>query len=285
VASSPEASSASVRKGIALTAKLRFLSCLLVAVLLSGCGQPLLRRTGLPERYEFAREQLVFHSDVELPAHHRLVEELVARRTDLSQTLMLPVSDEPIHVYVFEDGKRFNEFLRLHHPELPRRRAFFLETDTRLEVYAQWGDRVAEDLRHEIAHAYLHSVVPRLPVWLDEGLAEYFELPRGCHGLNRPHLDLLLASLDRADWRPDLARLESLDAATAMTQLDYAEAWAWVHLLLHGEPAQAELLREYLRELCREGSARPLSEQLGEIGGDARQDFVAHARRLAGSGQ
>ena len=53
------------------------------------------------------------------------------------------------------------------------RRAFFVETDTQLSVYAQWGDRVAEDLRHEVTHGYLHAVVPNVPLWIDEGLAEF----------------------------------------------------------------------------------------------------------------
>ena len=74
------------------------------------------------------------------------------------------------------------EYLTRNFPSVPSRRAFFLETDTRLAVYAHWSDRVAEDLRHEVAHGYLHSVVPGLPLWLDEGLAEYFEVPRGQNG-------------------------------------------------------------------------------------------------------
>ena len=47
-----------------------------------------------------------------------------------------------------------------------------METDTRLTVYAYWGDRVAEDLRHEVTHGYLHTMVPHVPLWLDEGLAQ-----------------------------------------------------------------------------------------------------------------
>ena len=39
-------------------------------------------------------------------------------------------------------------------------RAFFVESDTRLNIYAYWGDRVAEDLRHEVTHGYLHAMVP-----------------------------------------------------------------------------------------------------------------------------
>src|SRR5688572_15486014 len=72
-----------------------------------------------------------------------------ALRGDMSTKFALPVSDEPIHVYLFDSPARYQTFMALHHPELPSRRAFFFESDTRLEVYAHWGDRVAEDLRHE----------------------------------------------------------------------------------------------------------------------------------------
>src|SRR6185295_16292773 len=102
-------------------------------------------------------------------------------------------SDEPIHVYLFESGPVFTEFMHAHYPSFPQRRAFFVETDTRLTVYAQWGDRVAEDLRHEVSHGYLQSIIRNLPLWLDEGLAEYFEVPRGTQGFNRPHVDELLS--------------------------------------------------------------------------------------------
>jgi hypothetical protein len=113
----------------------------------------------------------------------------------------------------------------VHHPNLPRRRAFFVETDTRLSVYAYWGDRVAEDLRHEVVHGYLHAVVPHLPLWLDEGLAEYFEVPRGLSGLwawvhylletsprhqqlLRDHLQALIKSTPHAPLSDELERLD-----------------------------------------------------------------------------
>ena len=70
-----------------------------------------------------------------------------------------------------------------------------METDARLAVYAQWGDRMAEDLRHEVTHGYLHSVVPDVPQWLDEGIAKFYEVPRGQRGLNCPLFDRLLVKL------------------------------------------------------------------------------------------
>jgi hypothetical protein len=249
-----------------------------------GCAGPWKVRATLPERYTLVREQLVIYSDFPLAAHHRVLEELAARRRDVGRQLALPLSDEPIYVYLFKDVDRFDAFMRLHHPEFSRRRAYFVETDTRLIVYAHWGDRVAEDLRHEVTHGYLHSVVPGLPLWLDEGLAEYFEVGRARQGLNRPHLDLLLARLEQGQWQPDLARLRRLPSAFDMTQADYAEAWAWVHFLLHSRPERHELLRRYLGCLRRDGSAEPLPMQLGRMVGRPEAALIEHVRRMAGGG-
>jgi len=247
-----------------------------------GCVQPLQTRLTLPDRYLVVRDQLVFYSDFPLASHHRLLEELLAERGDLCGQLALPVSNEPIHIYLFETAQRFEAFMRLRHPNYPQRRAFFLETDTRLEVYAQWGDRVAEDLRHEVAHGYLHSVVPSLPMWLDEGLAEYFEVPRGSHGLNRDHLNQLAERLAHGRWQPNLVRLEGLDPAVDMGSGDYAESWAWVHFLLETCPEHRDWLRDHLRQLRERGSVAPLSAHLNRMFNRPEEALVAHIRYLAG---
>lgn len=257
------------------------LACFLVSAATFGCRLAMHEPATLPSRHEFVRDQLFFHSDVELPEHHRLLTELAARRVDLSQALMLPISDEPIHVYVFADSDRWNTFVETHHPDHPRRRAFFLKRDTRLEVYTQWGDRVAEDLRHEITHAYLASVVPDLPLWLDEGLAEYFEVPRGCQRINRPHVDLLVGLLDNGQWRPNLRRLEAMPHDTDMNQIDYAEAWAWTHLLLTGDPVRREMLRAYLREIHQSGRAAPMWSRIVPFSDVMGEELAGHLRRLA----
>lgn len=254
---------------------------LLVAIPAGGCAGLWKVSATLPDRHTLVREQLVIQSDFPLAAHHRLLEELTARRLDLSRRLALPVSDEPIHVYLFESGDRFGAFMRLHHPEFPRRRAFFVETDTRLVVYAHWGDRVAEDLRHEVTHAYLHSVVPQLPLWLDEGLAEYFEVPRGRSGMNATHLERLRAQLEQGQWQPDLRRLEQFQSVFDMTQDDYAESWAWVHFLLHSRPEHRELLQGYLGELRREGFAEPLSLRLARTLPRPEAALIEYVRQVA----
>src|SRR3954471_9373981 len=102
----------------------------------------------LPDTHQVTVGQLVFHSDFELSADHRLLRQLRAERDDICRTTGLPSSNEPIDVYLFHDSDRYQQFLKYNFPNVPSRRAFFLETDMRLAVYAHWSDRVGEDLRH-----------------------------------------------------------------------------------------------------------------------------------------
>lgn len=252
---------------------------------LAGCAAAQQGET-TPENHSVVREQLVVHSDFPLAERHRLLDELVARRMDVCQTLQLPVSDEPVHVYLFETPDRFQAFIAAEYPDFPHRRAFFVESDTRLAVYAHWGDRVAEDLRHEVVHGYLHAVVPNLPLWLDEGLAEFFEVSRG-QDVNWPHVELLARELrtvqDRPEgrpWQPDLPRLESLAAADQLRQRDYAESWGWIHLLLTTTPERLAIVRGHLHALREHGTALPLSRVLAEREPDIGQRLIDHLSSL-----
>ena len=256
-------------------------AALLMAAVWSGCATVREPLSPLPVRHSIVREPLIIHSDVPLPAQHRLFNDLKLQREDLLTRLALPGSDEPIHVFLFESSERFQGFMQTQYPHFPIRRAFFVEKDTTLEVYAHWGDRVSEDLRHEVSHGHLHAVVPNIPLWLDEGLAEFFETPREDAGLNRPHVNELAARLAAGGWRPDARRLEALRSAGEMTQADYAEAWAWAHWLLTTTPERLELLRGYLRALRQPGRAAPLSEQIVELYPDADRQLAEHIFQLA----
>ncbi len=246
-----------------------------------GCTSVHAPRPALPARNTVRLDQLVIHSDFEIPKQHRLLTEVNALRTDVSAMIGLPTSDEPIHVFLFENADTFGGFIHSKYPQLPDRRAFFVESDMQLSVYAQWGDHVATDLRHEVTHGYLHSMVPNLPLWLDEGLAEFFEVPRGQHGYHRVNIDDLMAHLQQGQWHPDIRRLEALKSVSDMGRTEYAEAWAWVHLLLETEPARRDLLRGYLAGLRRDAAADPLSSRLRQVNLDNPQLLLEHVRQLA----
>jgi hypothetical protein len=258
----------------------RLIPVLLAVLVLGGCAGPLGSRLRLPDRDALVRDQLAIHSDFSVASHHRLFEDLTAQRADLCRRLALPYSDELIHVYLFESTERFDGFIKLHYPQFPDRRAFFVETDKKLAIYVRWGDRMADDLRHEVTHGYLHAVVPNMPQWLDEGIAKYYEVPRGQQGVNRPLLDRIVAKIERERWQPDLRRLEQFSPTYNMTQDDYAEAWAWAHFLMESRPETLDMLRGYLAGLRRDGVATPLSVRLSAMFAQPDAALVEYVRRI-----
>jgi hypothetical protein len=111
-------------------------------------------------------------------------------------------------------------------------------------------------------------------------LAEFFEVPRGHNGLNRPHVDLLADMTEHEGWQPDLARLEQLADASQMQQLDYAEAWAWVHFLLQSSSESRGLLISYLADLRNYGKVEPLSSRLAANHIELNRPVVEHLASL-----
>lgn len=241
------------------------------------------KRSTLPSREQLVRDQLIIYSDFHLPRNHRLIGELTSRRREISEILDIPTTDEPINVFLFDDQNHFRKFMTQSHPEFPNRRAFFVKSDTSLNVYAFWGSRVGEDLRHEVTHGYLHGVVPNIPLWLDEGIAEYFEVGRGKGGLNGPHIYNLANSFRRGDWKPDLTRLESLVSASELTQMDYAESWLWVHFLLSGDSQSRSLIQNHLKELVETGRADPMMPLVEAEFPDYETRLILHLKTLDGN--
>ncbi len=255
---------------------------LVVVTAISGCSTLALRdNTLIPTRHQIDVGPYVVHSNFPLPSDSLAVVELGRLRSQVEQALEIPI-DAPtgsIEVYILDDSRAFAHFLNTYYHELPQRRAFFLAQGERRVVYTFLGDRLAEDLRHEATHALLHTIVSDMPLWLDEGLAEYFEDAGAVPGDNPEHLDRLADELQRR-WKPDLAHLEEVRQVRDMTPRDYREAWAWVHFLIHESPWHRDLLSGYLRQLGSGGDPIPLSEQLAARESAPDQALAAHVRAM-----
>ncbi|MCC6418286.1 MAG: DUF1570 domain-containing protein [Gemmataceae bacterium] len=214
--------------------------------------------------------QFVFLHDFEINRNLPLFRELAELREQVYRELQLPPSNTLIYVHLFRDQKAYEQFMQARHPDLPKRRAFFIAQERALGggeellVYTSWGERIHQDLRHELTHALLHSVLKDVPIWLDEGLAEYFEMPPGWRGVNYQHLTQLLRS-PAGPFTPNLARLEKLTRVEQMTLAEYRESWGWVHLMLHGEPAARQALIGYVRELRTNARPGPLRPRLAAV--------------------
>ena len=233
----------------------------------------------LPVASSLVLDELVIYSDFQLPDNHRLLRDLETMREQLTTTLALPSSNEPVEVYLFKTPRRYHRFLARRYPDCPERRAFFVQTDTRLCVYTYWGDQIAEDLSHEVCHGYLHAAIPRIPLWIDEGIAEFYEADRGKTGWNPSQCYLLITASKNKKWQPNLKRLEQLVQTASLTEMDYAEAWLWAHFLLTTNEARKELLQEYLAD-CRDGKSDEMSERLARIEPDYQQSIHRHLEQL-----
>jgi hypothetical protein len=117
-----------------------------------------------------------------------------------------------------------------------------------------------------------------VPLWLDEGLAEYFELPPNCHGVNAAHVETLRRDLG-VSLRPDLDRLERMKDVNEMKGPEYREAWLWVHLMLR-TPAAKKVLLAYLQELRTNHTPGPLGPRLAPVFTSLPDAFERHLQQL-----
>jgi hypothetical protein len=228
----------------------------------------------LPGKNQCRVAPYVFFHDFELKRDHPVLRDVENLRDQVCKELHLPTGTAVVKVYLFESEERYDRFMRAKYPDLPHRRAFFMVLPTslggeNLVVYAVWSDRVQQvqqDLRHELTHALLNSVLKNIPIWLDEGLAEYFELPAERQGVNAAHLEQLQHPTD-GPVKFDLARLEAIGSTEVekMNRPEYREAWAWVHLMLRSTPEAKAVLIGYLQQLRTAREPGALLPKLADV--------------------
>jgi hypothetical protein len=273
------------RLGASLARTSIFLAALAAAASIClGC-QAVDRPISLPVRYSVPGDQLLVLSDFKLQKDHELIRELNKLREQVTGILELPIKRDPVVVYLFNNETEYRRYMSTTYPRLPPRSAYFVGTATELAVYTHWGQNVREDLRHEYTHGLLQSGLKRVPLWLDEGLAEYFEvagpLPGGANHDYARRLGEAVAS----GWRPDMKRLENLDDSAQMKRADYQEAWAWVHYMLNSTPQAKQVLVSYLNDLRTNPNPKAISRRLLADVPEFDARFVSYVAQLPSTPQ
>ena len=123
-----------------------------------------------------------------------------------------------------------------------------------------------------------------VPLWLDEGLAEYYELPPSWNGLNRMHVEELHRR--GSPSRPDTAGAAERGPGHERRP-EYREAWAWVHLMLRTSPKAKEVLLAYLQQLRTKPNPGPLQPRLAAAVpayNEALEHLLAQIGRRAAAG-
>lgn len=171
-----------------------------------------------------------------------------------------------IDAVVVADGGTFDRLRGEAAPRLAAIGGFYNPQDRRLVVRRQARDAATRTvLRHEAVHAILHETVGPLPIWLNEGLAEYFEkLQPDAHSVaTAPEWTELLRGFDLAERVDLLDNALSADHVRfhgADVEAMYASSWALTSHLMRDAPGR-RLLRELIAfqrnsEGCRAADLR-----------------------------
>jgi hypothetical protein len=132
----------------------------------------------------------------------------------------------------------------------------------------EYSDRV---IFHEYTHMMIANAVRRVPVWLNEGLAEFYSSFALMDGgkraqIGRPlaeHLGVLNGAV-----RVPLVELLKADASSPLYNEEnrvsdfYAESWALTHMLLNGQPSRSAELSDYLQRVNNGTSEAQAWEQV-----------------------
>jgi hypothetical protein len=218
-------------------------------------------------------------AEVPLADADRLQRNLLALRSELEETLSLELPPDPIEFRVYGTRRQYLDEVSSLTPDVRRQRGVFVVRDGRACVFSFQQRELETTLRHEATHAWLHSALPYVPLWLDEGIASYFEMAPG-HREQHPYLDRLQWSL-QFGWKPDVKKLQQIRTSREMGIGDYRHAWGWVHFLLHDSEASRVALSGYIGRIAAGEPPQSFSEYLEERIPGAAECCVQHLERLA----
>jgi hypothetical protein len=211
---------------------------------------------------------------------------------------------ERMPLYLFETEQQYNRFLQEHDIDATHSGGMFFVTH-QLQGLATWTNsrsrrKTFEVLQHEGFHQFAwHAIGPNLPVWLNEGLAQYFEHAvldedgRMSLGLtSRARIERVQAAIERGDALPTitLMRITGKQWANVLrnnpdrANLLYAQSWSLAYFLIHSSEGEHQpKLLDYLKRLAK--GDRPDDALLMAFGKDGLTPLAEKWRTFALSQQ
>ncbi len=216
-------------------------------------------------------------SNFPLAKYDALFKELPELQREITRTLGVRPATSPIYVYLFANESDYRTYTQRHFPKVPYRSALFVLENGSPQVYTYDKPDLDIDLRHECTHALLHSSLAAVPLWLDEGIAKYFEVPAGERAFDHPYFDDPKWKWSvRLGMVRSIESLEQRDNLSDLDATDYRYAWAWVHFMMHGPEAAHQVLVHNIA--CCQQSTTPskLSVELAAAVPNPDEKMIQH---------
>ena len=195
----------------------------------------------------------------------------------------------PTTVIVFRDDASFIPFKPLYQGR-PLNLAGFFQAGEDVNYIAMSLDARERDpysiAFHEYVHLHLRDNVPQAPVWLNEGLAEFyghlqFSAGEAVLGVPLPYLHLL-----RSQELLPLTTLLAIDHKSPhyneqdKSGIFYGESWALVHYLMLGGPGRQDQFRRFLQQVSRgEDVTKSLESSFGLTLDTIEKELRAYVNR------
>jgi hypothetical protein len=197
---------------------------------------------------------------------------------EIEQALAIKLANANIRLVVLANETEFDHYLKKNFPGLPKRRALFVQNRGPGLVLTYMHSDWLTDARHECTHALLHASGIKLPLWLDEGLAEYFEVECTEKGSHPTHRHAVATQL-RYGQVVQIEDFEQSQNATTLSPKEYRDAWSIVAFLLNHNAESKQALQEYIEDLRTGAAAGLLSRRLPtKSRSNWRDDYLQYFR-------
>lgn len=164
-------------------------------------------------------------------------------------------SPTPTWIFVFRNAATLQPYLRLYQGSPATAGGYFLSTGQANYVAVDGNPRGNQTgiIYHEYLHYLARNNYGDLPLWLHEGLAEYystFKVTKDEAQIGLPMVEHVFW-LRKNDWIP-LAQLFAVEQGspeyneTARRGAFYAESWVLAHYLINGKPERHRQIVELL---------------------------------------
>lgn len=255
-----------------------YLQSLLAVLFVCAAESPVLAADAARWPFEAQIGQFAIHSDFEVASNPNFVKQFGTLKADIESTLKIRIQDEAVHLILFKRQSNYRGYMRRYFPTVPTRRALFIKRRGPGMVFAYESNEMHIDVRHETTHALLNASLPYVPLWLDEGLAEYFESTPSGNTRSHPHHS---STRRQAQWGrvPTLESLEAIGDLSDMGTTEYQQAWSWVHFLLHESDESRSVLIRFLQDLQAHAPPGQLSRRVASELPEWQSRYLRHFRR------
>lgn len=181
------------------------------------------------------------------------------------------LSKVKLNLKLFGDKNEFDDYAAEKAPGMANAIGFYRASENEAAIWNQSNEQTTlGTIRHESTHVIMASLYGLTPIWLNEGMAEYFtKLSVSGLSANIPKNQFWLSKLRSVNDRQPIQISEELNKLPQKWQsqdveLNYAKAWGLVFFLMSDQQGKAILARYMSRlskDRCEEVNALSYFEQ------------------------